>query len=183
MRKCLDLLYRVSGGLAAASIIGITVLVFTQVVFNIIDFLALRLFGLSFGLLIPSYAALAGYALAFATFLSLGLGLRRAAHIRVTLLEGKLPKPVRRVTLTVVALLGVVMGAIFSYSLAITAYQSYLWGDQGTGLLRVPLWIPQLVMCIGVVVFFIAAVDTLIEMFRSGKSPALRAVDPTEDAL
>ena len=183
MRKYLDLLYRVSGGLAAASLVAITVLVALQVLFNVIDYVAIRLFGVSFGLLIPSYAALAGYALAFATFLSLGLGLRRAVHIRVTLLESQLPKPVRRLTLIVVALLGVVMGGIFVYSLAITTYQSYVWGDQGTGMLSVPLWIPKFVMCIGVLVFFIAALDTFIEICRLGKSPALREIDPTEDVL
>jgi len=183
MRKWLDLLYRVSGGLAAASLVGITALVAIQVLFNVIDYVAIRLFGVSFGLLIPSYAALAGYALAFATFLSLGLGLRRAVHIRVTLLESQLPKPLRRITLFFVALLGVVMGGIFVYSLAIITYQSYIWGDQGTGMLSVPLWIPQLVMCIGLVVFWIAAIDTFIDVCRTGKSPALREIDPTEDAL
>ena len=88
-----------------------------------------------------------------------------------------------RLTLVVVSLLGVVMGGIFVYSLAITTYQSYVWGDQGTGMLSVPLWIPKCVMCIGAFVFFIAALDTFIEICRLGTSPALREIDPTEDVL
>jgi proteasome accessory factor A len=42
MRKLLDGLYRVSGALAAASIVGITVIVCGQVALNLIDWLAKR---------------------------------------------------------------------------------------------------------------------------------------------
>ncbi|KAA0891206.1 TRAP transporter small permease [Pusillimonas sp. ANT_WB101] len=183
MRKTLDSLYMVSGGLAAASVVCIAVLVFGQVVFNIIDFVSLRLFERSFGLLIPSYAVLAGYALAFATFLSLALGLRKAVHIRVTLLESRLPTPVRRVTLILVATLGVVLGGMFTYSLAILTYQSYQWGDQGVGLLKIPLWIPQTVILVGVIVFLIAAIDTLIDICRDGTSTALTSENNLEKPL
>ncbi|MDP4360896.1 hypothetical protein QR510_30150, partial [Escherichia coli] len=69
------------------SLLMIMVVVFGQVMLNTIDFVALSLFGKSYGFLIPSYALFSGYALGFATFLSLGLGLRRTVHIRVTLVE------------------------------------------------------------------------------------------------
>lgn len=182
MRKALDTLYRVTGLLAAASLVGIVVVVFGQVMLNIIDYIATRLFGVSFGLLIPSYTALSGYALAFATFLSLGLGLRKAAHIRVTLLEVRLPRPLQRATLTAITLIAAVTGGLFTYSLGQLAYQSYQWGDRGTGLLREPLWIPQLVMCAGAAVFLIAALDTLVEVLRQGHSDALATDNHAEEA-
>src|SRR3546814_9809897 len=102
MRTILDGVYRISGGLAAFSLVCIAAIVFGQVVLNIIDFISMALFETSFNLLIPSYALLSGYALAFATFLSLGLGLRRAVHIRVTLVESRLPPFASRSTLTAV---------------------------------------------------------------------------------
>lgn len=179
MRRALDRLYSVSGGLAAVSLASICVLVFGQVALNMLDHAATRLLGRSFGLLIPSYASLAGYALAFATFLSLGFGLRRAVHIRITLLESRLPRLARRSTLTLVALLGVVLAAILAWSFATLAWQSYTWGDRDTGLLRIPLWIPQTVLLIGAVVFLVAAIDTLVEILRRGDSSALAAqADP-----
>ncbi|MGB6103324.1 MAG: TRAP transporter small permease [Pusillimonas sp.] len=183
MRNVLDGLYRVSGGFAALSLAGIAVIVFGQVVFNIIDYLALTFFNTSFGLLIPSYALLSGYALGFATFMSLGLGMRKAAHIRVTLVETRLPQPAQRFTLTLVALTGVLMAALFTYSLGELAYQSLMWGDRASGLLRVPLWIPQSVLCLGAAVFLVAAIDTLIEVLRQGHSDALRPDSPAEESL
>src|SRR5690606_37780029 len=143
MRRFLDGLYRFSGGLAALSLVAIVVVVFGQVMLNINDYIALNFFNSSFGLLIPSYASLAGYALGFATFLSLGLGFRKAAHIRATLLESRLSDPARRATLTLVSLVGVGMGVLFTYGMGQLTYQSLMWGDRASGLLRVPLWIPQ----------------------------------------
>lgn len=181
MRKTLDTLYLAAGWGAAGSLVGIVIVVFGQVLLNIIDFVAMHLFDTSFGLLIPSYTALAGYALAFATFLSLGLGLRKAAHIRVTLLEVRLPQPVQRINLTIITLIAVGAGALFTYSLGQVAYQSYQWGDRGTGLLQEPLWIPQLVMCLGAAVFLIAAIDTFFEVLRRGHSDALAADNHAEE--
>ncbi|NYT60003.1 TRAP transporter small permease [Alcaligenaceae bacterium] len=183
MRRFLDGLYRYSGGLAALSLVAIVVIVFGQVMLNIIDYLSLALFDTSFGLLIPSYASLSGYALGFATFLSLGLGFRKAAHIRVTLLESRISGPARRTTLTIVALVGVGMGVLFTYGLGQLSYQSLMWGDRASGLLRVPLWIPQSVLCLGAGVFLVAAVDTLVDMLRMGRSEGLRTETDPEDIL
>ncbi|MER1967622.1 TRAP transporter small permease [Castellaniella sp. GW247-6E4] len=183
MRKFLDTVYRISGGLAAFSLVGITVIVFGQVLLNLIDYASMALFGESYGLLIPSYSLLSGYALAFATFLSLGLGFRRASHIRVTLVESRLPPRARRATLTVVMLIGVAMGLLFTYSLGELAVQSFMWGDRASGLLRIPLWIPQSMLCLGALMFLIAALDTLVEVLRRGESEALRIESPAEEAL
>ena len=183
MRKILDGLYTISAGLAALSLASIAAIVFGQVVFNTIDYVALRFFDQSFGLLIPSYSLFSGYALGFATFLSLGLGLRKAVLIRVTLLESKLPSPIRRGTLTIIALLGVMMGVLFTYSLGVLAYESFLWGDRASGLVKVPLWIPQSVLSLGSAVFLVAALDTLQEVVRTGRSDALVVDSVAEEVL
>lgn len=181
MRNSLDQLYRFSGGLAAFSLVMIMVIVFGQVLLNVIDFIALKLFNKSYGFLIPSYALFSGYALGFATFLSLGLGLRKAAHIRVTLVESTLSPTLRRYNLTLVAFLGVLMGLLFTYSLGQLSYDSWRWGDTASGLIRVPLWIPQSGLALGSLIFSIAALDTFIEMLRLGQSPALHVTDPLKE--
>lgn len=181
MRRILDSLYAVSGWMAALSLLMIAVIVFGQVAFNLIDYLGTLLLGRSFGLLIPSYALFSGYALCFATFLSLGLGFRHAAHIRVTLVEGRLPPALRRWTLTLVAAMGIGMGVLFVWYLGHLAYESWMWGDRATGLVRVPLWIPQSVMWFGSVVFLIAVIDTFVELLLTGKSDAMRDDIPAEE--
>lgn len=183
MRKSLDRLYAVSGAVAAFSLCMIMLIVFGQVVLNTIDFIALHTVGKSMGLLIPSYAQFSGYALGFTTFLSLGLGFRKAAHIRVTLIEAALNPKARRVSLTVVAVLGVALAGLISYSLVELAWQSWQWGDTASGLVRVPLWVPQSVMALGAVIFLIAAIDTLVDMVRYKQSTALRGIDPVEEAM
>lgn len=181
VRNILDWIYRISAALAAASIVAITVIVCGQVLLNLADYVAKLATGRGFGLLIPSYVSLSGYALAFATFLSLGLGLRQAVHIRVTLLETHLPQALRRRTLLVVTLVGVGLSILFVYSFVKLTLQSYQWGDQSIGLLKIPLWIPQLVLCVGMVVFLIAAIDTFIEVLHQGDSSALTsAANPDE---
>lgn len=179
MRKFLDGLYRFSGALAALSLVCIMLIVLGQVLLNIIDYIALNVFNTSFGLLIPSYSLFSGYALGFATFLALGLGIRRAAHIRVTLLESRLHGASRRVNLTLVSLIGVLISGLFVFSLAELAMQSYEWGDRASGLVRVPLWIPQTVLLAGSVVFFVATLHTLFDMLVAGKSPAYDAHEET----
>lgn len=183
MRKSLDMLYRVSGFFAAFSLFAIMLIVFGQVVLNILDFVSLRLFNKSYGFLIPSYASFSGYALGFATFLALGLGFRHSAHIRVTLVESMLHPLARRWSLTVVALLGVGIGVLFTWALGQQSYQSWLWGDTASGLVRVPIWAPQSVLALGALVFTIAALDTLVEMLRDGHSSALRVSDPTKEGM
>lgn len=182
MRKALDMLYRISGGLAALSLLSIALIVFTQVLFNLIDFAGDRLFGGGPGWLIPSYAQLAGYALAFTTFLSLGLGFRRAAHIRVTLIESRLPRALRRPGLTVIAAIGAGLAALMVWSFGHLVWESWQWDDRATGLLRTPLWVPQSVMLAGLIVMLIAALDTLVEMILFGQSEALIDDTHLEDA-
>ena len=54
MRKSLDLLYKLSGAGAALSLLVIVLILFGQVTFNMIDYVAHALFNQRFGLLIPS---------------------------------------------------------------------------------------------------------------------------------
>lgn len=183
MRKSLNMLYGLTGAIAAFSMFMIVLLVFGQVVLNTIDFLALHVFGKNFGLLIPSYAQFSGYALGFTTFLSLAYGFRKAAHIRVTLVEAALNPKARKLSLTLVAAVGVMLAGLISFSLIELAWQSWMWGDTASGLVRLPLWIPQSVLAFGAVVFFIAAIDTLVDMLRYKQSEALRAIDPVEEAM
>lgn len=183
MRKSLDGLYRFSGFLAAGSLLAIMVIVFAQVALNVLDFFSLKLLNKSYGFLIPSYASFSGYALGFSTFLALGVGFRRAAHIRVTLIESMLKPSAQRWTLTLVALLGVLMGCLFTWGLGQVTYESWLWGDTASGLIRVPIWIPQSVLTVGALIFTIASLDTLVEMLRDGYSSALRVVEPAEEEM
>jgi len=183
MRNALDTLYKASAALAAFALIAIAAIVFAQVGLNLIDSLSTALFGAQMTLLIPSYALFSGYALGWATFLSLGYGFRQAVHIRVTILEGRLPLAARRLTLTLVSILGAVAAGFMAWHFAHLTYESWLWGDKASGLIKLPLWIPQIGMSAGLVIFFISCLDTMVEMLRFGRSDALKLDTTIEDAV
>lgn len=183
MRQALDTLYKLSAALASVALIAICAIVFSQVALNMIDSFSTNVFGRQMTVLIPSYSLFSGYALGWATFLSLGYGFRKAVHIRVTLLEGRLNLGVRRFTLTLVAVIGTVASGFMAWHFSHLAYESWLWGDKASGLVKLPLYIPQLGMTVGLIVFFISCLDTLIEMLRYGQSAALKLDSTVEDAI
>lgn len=118
----------------------------------------------------PDAGELAGYAMAAAIFLSLAHTFRNGGHVRVNLLLLHVRPSTRRALeywcLAVLAAVAA-MFALFSVQLV---YDSYVMGDVATGMLPVPLWLPQLSMATGAVLFFVSIIDELVHMVR-GKEP------------
>ena len=48
-------------------------------------------------------------------------------------------------------------------------YDSYAFNEVAQGLIRVPIWIPQLSLPIGIAIFFVAVVDELVTVLRKQK--------------
>src|SRR5262249_43290126 len=83
-------------------------------------------------------------------------------HIRVTLIIEHLTGTAHR-ALTLWALaVGALLALLFAYYSVRLAYQSYDFNDISTANDATPLWIPQSMMAIGVLVFAIAMVDDLV---------------------
>lgn len=147
MRKLLDLLYDGAAWLAALCMIGVLAMVLLSIVSRLFHFY------------VAGTDAYAGYAMAAAGFLAMAHTLKRNEHIRVTLLIGKLKGRARRGmelwSLGVAALLAGLL-AWFSIRLVL---QSHEFQDISTGSDATPLWIPQLVMALGSVIFCIAFID------------------------
>lgn len=171
VRNWLNRLYATSGWLAAVFIALICLLVVAQVVLNLIDRISTAVTGSAIGLTIPSYADFTGFFLAAASFLALAYTLRTGDHIRVTLVISHLPGKIRRVA--EIWCLGVATGITiyFSYYTALLTWESWSYNDLSSGLIAVPIWIPQCGMCFGLVVLSIALVDDLVGVIL-GKSPS-----------
>lgn len=154
MRRFLDTLYLVSGGLAALFMIGVLVAVVMSIVTRQI------------GVYIPGLDAYAGYSMAAAGFLALAHTFRRGEHIRVSLVLAALP-PVGRHRLDIFALLIACLAAgnlcWYSFSLVI---DSHAFNDISVGNDATPLWIPQTSMALGTLIFFIAVLDETIARLR-----------------
>lgn len=172
MRRLLDTLYTISGGLAALSILAICLLVSAQVGLNILA----RLGGPSLSFTIPSYADFAGYLLAAASFLALAPTFRHGTHIRVNLVISRLGARVSwALELFTLAVAGCAMGYATWYAASLMK-ESHHYGDKSTGMIAVPIWIPQVVMVMGLGLLTLAILDRLVESLRA-RQPVL-----TDDA-
>ncbi len=150
MRRFLDGLYNSAAALAALCMVGLLVMVMLSVLSR------------QMGFNVRGTDAYAGYLMAGAGFLALAHTLKRGEHIRVTLILNVLQGPMRRAleiwSLGFASLLSGVM-AFYSCRLA---WQSLDFNDVSTGVDATPLWIPQLVMAVGTLVFAIAFIDDFI---------------------
>lgn len=182
MRKALDQLYLISGVFAALFLVAICLTVTLQVSFNILDNLLLRMGWPMANLIIPSYAELTGYFLVAASFLALAYTLRAGGHIRVSLFIRLLNRPIRKGTELFCVLSGLALVSFFTWHIVHRIYNAWKWNDLSSGILVIPIWIPQLPMAIGSLILSIALLDELISILR-GNEPTYARGDQGEMAL
>ncbi len=148
--RALDRLYDAAAALAGIAMILLLVAVMLSIVSR------------QLGFNVPGIDAYAGYAMAAAGFLALAHTLKKGEHIRVTLLVSALRGTQRR-AIEVWALFGGSLLAVLFAGYAVRlAWQSYTFNDISTGNDATPLWLPQIAMAAGAVVFAIAMIDELV---------------------
>ena len=154
MRAFLDALYRVAGGLAAVFTVGVLVAVILSI--------ATRQLGIHIG----GLDAYAGYSMAAAGFLALAHTFKSGEHIRVTLVLSALPaKGNLRLDIFALLVACVIAGNLCWFSIKLVL-DSYAYNDISTSDDATPLWIPQLSMAVGTVIFFIAVLDETLRRFQ-----------------
>ncbi len=158
MRNFLDTLYLSAGMLAGLFIILITLMILAQIV------------GRWFGVIIPSTEDFAGFFLAAATFLALAYTFRMGGHIRVTILVHLLKGQLQRAALVFSLIVFIIIIAYGTYYTGAFTYESWSFHELSQGYIPVPLWIPQIGMVLGLLIFLIALIDDLI-LVLSGNTP------------
>lgn len=171
MRSVLNFIYRAAGGLAALFIVAIVALVFAQVMLNLADKVWAALTGSGVGLTIPSYADFTGFFLAAASFLALAYALRAGGHIRVSLVTDRLPRRAHRALELAVVVIAAGMAGYASWYMGLLLLESIEFADRSSGMISVPLWIPQLPVVLGLGILTLALVDEFICMLR-GAAPS-----------
>ncbi len=129
----------------------------------------LQVLGRMLGLAVPDAGEIAGYAMAASIFLALAHTFHSGGHIRVNLLLTHVGPRLRRALeywcLAFLALVGGLFG-VFSIKLVI---DSYGFGDVSTGMMSVPLWIPQISMALGAVLLEIAVIEEFVHVVRGNE--------------
>ena len=150
MRKLLDGLYSTAAWLAGLAMIGILVMVLLTILSRLIGFSA------------PGTDAYAGYAMAGAGFMALASTFKKGEHIRVTLLLGALKgTPLKVMEVLALSIATLLSGFLAFYSVRLT-WQSWDIEDISVGIDATPMWIPQVFMALGTIIFFIALLDDLV---------------------
>lgn len=179
MRSALDRLYAVALWLAALCLCAIALMVGAQLAARLVDG-AMKLVGLlPPGFVILSLAEIAGYLLAAASFLALAATLKSGVHIRVTMVLNALSEPVRRVVELLAFAGAAALSAYMTWHMGHFALVSFRFNEVSTGVIRVPLGIPQTAMAVGLLILTIAIIDEWFRIWREGR-PSFRAA---EDAI
>lgn len=171
MRRMLDGLYAVSGWAAALCIVAITALVAAQVSLNLADKVLGGLGLPRLGVTIPSYSDFTGFFLAAASFLALAATFRAGGHIRVTLLTSRLKGPIGRLVEVCAVALAAAAALYFTWFTALLVLESHEFNDMSSGMVAVPIWIPQTAMLAGLAVLSVALIDELAALLR-GEPPS-----------
>jgi TRAP-type C4-dicarboxylate transport system permease small subunit len=110
---------------------------------------------------IPAADDFAAWAMAASAFLALPYALHHGDHIRVTLILQRLPQGVQRGVELIATLTGLGLSAWAGWHACVFVFESWQYHEVAQGLLRVPLWIPQLAMPLGFVLLALLMAERL----------------------
>jgi TRAP-type C4-dicarboxylate transport system permease small subunit len=157
LRRSLNRLYDASGALAALCLVGIFVVMLAQS------------FGREAGILVRGADDIVAWLCAATAFLALGHTFRHGELVRVGLWIDKLGARGRWLAelfslgLTS-AFVGYMLWAVVRF-----VYESWKFNEVAQGLIKVPIWIPQLCFVAGIGIFFVAVLDELVRVLRKEK--------------
>ena len=89
----------------------------------------------------------------------------------------KVPAPVRRVLDVTCLLIASVAVAYLTYWATSFTWESYEFAEMATGLVVIPIWIPQSTFVIGCWLLLVAMVDELVGVVRGEKPSYQRALE------
>ncbi len=165
MRRLLDGLFDAAGVLAAFFVFVIFAVMIGTSMFRVI------------GWRTGGFEDIVSWLTAAAAFFGMAHTFKHGDFVRVGLLLESLSPAKRRVF----EIIGLVVGSLFTGYLAwsVTAYvyDSFVVNDMSGGLIVIPIWIPQLSIVIGSILFFIAMVDELIRVIGGVRPTYVTAVE------
>ena len=164
MRQGLDRVYAASGALAALCLVGICAVMLAQAL------------GREVGILVRGADDITAWLTAACAFLALGHTFRHGELVRVGLLLDRLSAPVRRRAELVALTIALAFAGYMVWATVKFVYESWKFGELAQGLIKIPIWIPQSSVVIGVTILFIAVADEWMAVLR-GSKPAYQTAE------
>jgi len=127
-----------------------------------------------FGVSISFSWDFAAYMMGGCFLLSSGNALKGGSHVRVTALFEFLPPAQVRLLSLAACTVGFLIGCALTYALGDMTYLSFVRGSTSFSVVKTPLWIPQIIMTFGAVVFALQLIAQALRALR-GEHPILAA--------
>ena len=165
MRRFLDRLYDGAGALGAFCVFLIFVLMIVAGV------------GRQMNWHVSGLNDVVAWLCAGASFLAMAHAFRHGDFVRVTLLLEHVSVKARRMFDIVCLCFGTVAVGYLTYWATSFTLESYEYGEVATGLVAIPIWIPQMSFVIGCWIFLIAMIDELVSVLGGQLPSYQRAVE------
>jgi TRAP-type C4-dicarboxylate transport system permease small subunit len=163
VRRFLDRLYDGAGVAAAVAMVAICVLMLAQAA------------GRELGMSIPGADDIVAWLCAACAFLALGHTFRHGDLVRVGVFLDHLSERPRWYAEVGALSITAVFTLYMLWACARFVYDSYAFKEVAQGLIRAPIWIPQLSLVIGIAIFLLAVLDELVTVLRKEKPSYQRA--------
>jgi TRAP-type C4-dicarboxylate transport system permease small subunit len=169
LRRVLDRLYVASGVLAAACLASIALVMLAQAGMREV------------GMLLRGADDIVGWLCAASAFLALGYTFRHGELVRVGLFIDRLPVAGRRRAECVALGLAVLVSGYIVWAASNFVYESWQFEEVAQGLIRIPIWIPQMSFVVGALIFFVALLDEFV-VLATGGTPSYRRAEEAHRA-
>lgn len=163
LRGALDALYLLGGVLGALALVAIGLLILASVGARQI------------GRIVPSADDLTAFTVAGSAMLPLAYAFRHGAHIRVDLVIGHVRGAARTAMEALVLAVAFAMVAFFAYATFDLVSDSLMFEEVSQGMLKIPMWLPQLTLPVGAALFALALLDDLVVLLAGGRPSYRRA--------
>ncbi len=163
MRSPFDPIYKATGALAVTALAAIAAIILADV--------ALRQFGSQ----VKSSDDFAGFALVATGILGLAPTYRHGDQIRVGLVLDRFTGNARRMIEIFVLIIASIMVAWATWWIGKFVYDSWRFHEVTQGLIAIPLWVPQIVMPLGLGVLLLALLEDLVRVLRGQNASYMQA--------
>ncbi len=156
MRRLLDALYRLGGGVAALCVLAILVLMVWASVGRLMEWR------------VSWVNDVVAWLCAAAAFLGMAYSFRNGDFVRVTLLLEAVPKGARRALEIISLAVATATIGYLAYWAARFTWESWEFNDIAGNMVPIPIWMPQMSFVVGALIFLVAVLDELVAVLRGG---------------
>jgi len=146
----LKILYKLSGYLAAFFLVLVAVFILTGIASRI------------FGFYIRGLAEYSGYCMAAASFFALAYTFVEGGHIRITLFLEKVSTAKKKLLEIWCLIISSLFSGYMAFYFPKMLFISYKFQERSEGADEILIWIPQISVSLGSIIFFIAVFHQLI---------------------